>query len=227
MAMRLLYRAFHEAWLMGLYVQYGGLEATMAIEADMKASFQAQLDDAVRYDRALKKERKRAAKVREQNEKIAEWNTEHPELPPRNYLPIVPEPKRLPINLAMPILDRFVGIQAKKLSLPDVVSRLNELGESLDDGNEHFGIVYTMGYRTMSSIGPHPNLEVIQSYFDSTRVTNFVRLERRVRTPSAADLVNQLTLQQAAHLSFRVLGDIPGAVIPVTEEILARYLAAG
>jgi hypothetical protein len=126
----------------------------------------------------------------------------------------------------MPILDRFVNIESEKLSLPDVVSRLNELGESLADGNEHFGIVYIMGYRTMSSIGAHPNLEVIQSYFDSTRVTNFVRLERRARTPSAADLVNQLTLQQAAHPSFRVLGDIPGAVIPVTEEILARYLVS-
>ena len=225
MAMRLLYRAFHEAWLMGLYVQYGGLEATMAIEADMKASFQAQLDDAVRYDRALKKERKRAAKVRKHNEKIAEWNREHPELPRGVTSRSSPSRNASPSTLLCPFSIVLSTSRLRSSVFPTSCRVLNELGESLDDGDEHFGIVYTMGYRTMSSIGAHPNLEVIQSYFDSTRVTNFVRLERRVRTPSTADLVNQLTLQQVADLSFRVLGDIPGAAIPVTEEILARYLA--
>lgn len=227
MAMRILHRAFHEAWLMGLYVQYSGIEATMALESDMKASFQAQANEAALYDQVLATERQSAAQVRERNQQIEAWNRDHPNLVPRDLLPEIPEPSRVAINLAAPALERFADVEAKRLSLPDIISRLNTSAKSIGEGEEHFGIVYTMGYRTLSSIGPHPNLEVIQAYFDSTLPNNFVRLERQLRTPSAADLTRHVTLQCAAHLSERVLGPVEGANLSVTRQILSRYLSEG
>jgi hypothetical protein len=46
MATRILHRAFHEAWLVGLFVQYGGEDALTTIQADMVATYQAQANDA-------------------------------------------------------------------------------------------------------------------------------------------------------------------------------------
>jgi len=228
MATRILHRAFHEAWMMGLYIQYGGEEAVKAVVADMKATHLAQKRDAADYNAQLKKERKEARRIRRVNKSTEQWNLEHPDLPPRSLLTEVPEPQRPPLDLSIPALDRFGEIEAHSLNVQEVTRRLNRLGKNIEvGGDEHFGVVYTVGYRTLSSIGPHPNLEVIESYVDPGVLGNFVRVESNVRTPSAADLARHLSLQQTAHLSYRVLHPVPGANLPVTLEILARYLSMG
>jgi len=232
MALRIIGRALLEACLIGFYLHYGGLDAMEAIESDMKATLLAQQHEADRYDAALASEiksvRKWNRKVRKENPGRVKWNEGRSST--QDPLPLLsekPEPKRPKINLDLSIqLGRFSETSPGSLTIPTVVHRINELAKEKAPGEQNFGVIYTIGFRTLSTIGPHTNLQVLQSYFPADWSRNFLRLQASILSPSYADTAENTSLALVALLAKFVLGDVPGASTPVTDEILRRFEGA-
>lgn len=200
-----------------------------AIQSDMKATLLSQQNDADQHDMELASEIKRIRKwnrrVKKENPGRIQWNSQRASN--QDPLPLLsekPEPARPRINLDLSDqLNRFTDITPEPLTIPTVVHRINELSKEKAPGEQHFGVIYTIGFRTLSSIGPHTNLQVLQSYFPADWSRNLLRLQASILSPSYADTAENTSLALVALLAKLVLGDIDGASTPVADEILKRF----
>jgi hypothetical protein len=162
MALRILNRSLLEACLVGFYLHLGGLDALHALESDMKATLVTQQRDVSQYDAELRRELKSVRKhnktVRRDNEARAGWNrTRNNDTQRLPMLERTPEPTRPAVNLDLSSqLASFAGHTATSLKLPTVVHRINELAKAKYPREQNFGVVYTIGFRTLSSIRTSP-----------------------------------------------------------------------
>jgi hypothetical protein len=118
---------------------------------------------------AKRKARRRSRKTRADNAGKAQWNAQHPDELPKPFLdePYVPQQPEAGIDLTTRISD-FTGIQARGLSLSEIVDELTKLGPEHGFARESFAQVY-LYYRLMSGASAHPTLHLYDSYFEPPR----------------------------------------------------------
>lgn len=226
MALRIVSRAHLEAWLTGLYLHYGESEALDKLEADFKYTLEAQQHEADAYDRELAAEIKRAErknrKIRRDNDGIRLWNESHPDGPPKPTLDEIKIPTRPAIKLDLhEAIERGPHIVAKSLSVQEMTHALTRLAEDKAPGDEHFGVIYTIGYRGASTIGTHLNVNLLGSYLRGED-RNFFRIAKRVGTPTYASTSSYSALPATALLAHRILAR-RACESTVAVEVLQRF----
>jgi hypothetical protein len=220
-AARLLYRAHLEAWLVGLYIHYGGFDAVTRIAQDTRYHLEAANNDAANFDKWLKGEKKaaraRARRAEEANKVIRRWNDVHPNLPPKPLMvvPHVPQLRPSGIDLTDRITD-FGNVDARSLPVSEVVDILTRLAPEKGFGRESFRPLYLI-YWVLSSI-THPTLNVYDSYF---LPTGFIRTAPAPVNGSIGDNARITALHATAFLACAVLGD-QGCPTPVADELRTR-----
>jgi hypothetical protein len=227
MALRIVSRAHLEAWLTGLYIHYGEDEALKRMYAEFKKTLETQQQEADDYDRDLKieirKANRRNKKTRHDNEGKRKWNEAHPDETPRELLPEIRVPDRPEINLDLSAAIREgVEMEAKSLSVKEMTQALTHLAQEKAPGEEHFGVLYAIGYRGASTIGTHPNVNVLGSYLRGGEDSHFIRIAEEVHTPSYASTSRYSSLPSTALLAHRVLAR-RGCESQVAIEVLRRF----
>lgn len=97
LSVRMLGRAHMEAWLVALYIRFGGYEALLKVAKDARHSLEGIELEARQFDEWLAAEktaaRKSGKKVAKTNGGIAQWNEKNPDVPPKPLLdePYVPK----------------------------------------------------------------------------------------------------------------------------------------
>ena len=97
LSVRMLGRAHMEAWLVALYIHFGGCEALLKVAQDARHSLEGIELEARQFDQRLAAEktaaRRSGRKVAKANSGIAQWNEKNPDVPPKPLLdePYVPQ----------------------------------------------------------------------------------------------------------------------------------------
>ena len=93
LSIRMLGRAHMEAWLVALYIHFGGYEALLKVAQDARHSLEGIEREARQFDDWLAAEktaaRKSGRKVAKTNGGIAQWNEKNPDAHPK---PLLDEP---------------------------------------------------------------------------------------------------------------------------------------
>ncbi len=221
LAARLLGRAHLEAWLVALYIHYGGFEALTRVAQDTRHSLEATDNEAAQFDKWLtaeqKSARKRLRKVERANKGIAYWNEANPEGPTKPLLdaPYVPQLRPTGVDLSDRIA-AFGAYEARPLSVSDIVDALAKLAPVEGFGRESFRPLYLI-YRVLSAIGTHPTLNIFDSYFVPGV---FIRTAPVSVNGSMIDNARITALYSTAFLAGAVLGE-QGCSTPVADEIQA------
>jgi hypothetical protein len=118
---RMLGRAHMEAWLVALYVHFGGYEALLKVAQDARHSLEGIELEARQFDEWLAAERtaarKSGRKVAKTNGGIAQWNEKNPDVPPKPLLdePYVPQLSSTGLDLSS-LIEGFGPHEAQGLS---------------------------------------------------------------------------------------------------------------
>jgi hypothetical protein len=112
LSVRMLGRAHMEAWLVALYIHFGGYEALLKVAQDARHSLEGIELEATQFDEWLAAEktaaRKSGRKVATTNGGIAQWNEKNPDVPPKPLLdePYVPQLSSTGLDLSS-LIDGF------------------------------------------------------------------------------------------------------------------------
>jgi hypothetical protein len=221
MAARLLARTHLEAWLVALYIHYGGFEAVERVAQDTRYSLEATDNEASHFDQWLTSEqksaRKRARKVEQANSGITHWNEANPDAQAKALLnpPHVPQLRPTGLDLSDRIA-AFGEYEARPLPVSEIVDALTKLGPVKDFGRESFRPLYLI-YRVLSAIGPHATLNIFDSYLMPGRL---IRTAPVPINGSIVDTARITALHGTAFLASAVLGD-QGSPTPVADELRA------
>jgi hypothetical protein len=224
LAARLLARAHLEAWLVALYIHYGGFAAVERVAQDTRYSLEATDSEARQFDQWLtaeqKSARKRAWRVERAYNGITQWNEANPEAPAKVLLdpPYVPQLQPTGLDLSDRIA-AFGAYDARPLPVSEIVDALTKLGPAKGFGSESFRPLYLI-YRVLSAIGPHATLNIFESYLVPGR---FIRTAPVPINGSIVDTARITALHGTAFLASAVLGD-QGSRTPVADEFRARLM---
>lgn len=220
-AVRILGRAHVEAFLFGLYLHFGGYSALQRIANDTQASLEKTHRDLTEFEQwlraAKRKARRELRNVRNTNEGIKQWNREHPDVPQKSLLeePHVPQLLQTEIDLSQHVAQRSKHASAEEFTIPTVIAELNELAPQKGFGHESFVPMYHV-YRLISSAGPHPTLDLFESYLQSS--PGFVRPLDYPGKFTMIPPTRETSLYSTAFLAEWVLGDA-GDKTPVAHEV--------
>jgi hypothetical protein len=225
--LRLVARAHLEAWITALFLHYGEMDALEQVAGDLRYNLQTQQDHAMQYDKRLAAEHKRVRKLNERiqadNEQKTKWNSSHADQPQRELGTEVAMSNRPPIalDLSGPIAG-LSGVKAQRLPFSTIIAQLNKLAKEKAIGEENFDVLYIVIYRLLSTVGAHPSLELFNTYIQFAETDNFVRVRRKMNSPSFDPVVRHTSLMATAFLTNRVLAKAGGSS-PVADAILDRY----
>jgi hypothetical protein len=219
LAVRMLGRAHMEAWLVALYIHFGGYEALLKVAQDARHSLEGIELEARKFDEWLAAEktaaRKSGKKVAKTNSGIAQWNEKNPDAPPKPLLdtPYVPQLSTTNLDLSS-LIDGFGPHEAQDLSVSEIVDALTKWGPEKGFSRESFRPIYLI-YRTLSAIGTHASMHILDAYFVPG---GFIRVAPMPVNGSASDSVRATSLYGTAFLAARVQGE-RGIPTPVADEI--------
>ena len=222
LAVRLLARAHLEAWFVGLYIHYGGIEAVERVAQDTRYSLEGTQNDASQFDQWLaaeqKSARKRVKKVERANKGIEQWNEAHPDAPAKPLLdqPYVPQLQPTGLDLSDRIA-AFGDYEARPLPVSEIVDALSKLAPEKGFGLESFRPLYVI-YRVLSSIGTHASLNILEAYLVPGKPGGFIRIASLPINGSMIDNARITALHATAFLARAVLGE-QGSSTPVADEI--------
>ncbi len=170
MTVRVLGRAFLEAWLTALYIHFGGDEALERVAQDTLHQVTLSHKDLKDFDQRLQRDKgkatARAAKIRHDNAGIARRNAANPGQPatPLRDEPYIPQLTPTGIDISKRITEDFNGITPRPLPLTEIIDRLTQLGPEKGFAQETFRSIY-IHYRLLSAGGVHANMNVYDSYY--------------------------------------------------------------
>lgn len=176
----ILGRAHLEAWLVALYIHFGEFDAVVRLARDTRHNLEALRRESKEFDDRLataqKAARRQGRKVAKRNAALAGWNLRNPDqtAKPLQDAPYVPRltPTGLDLDDA---ISGFGEYEAQGLSVSEIVDWLTKNAPRLGFGRESFRPMYLF-YRTMSTIGSHANMSVLDRYFNQPRKGSFVRI---------------------------------------------------
>ena len=212
-------RAHMEAWLVALYIHFGGYDALIRVAQDARHSLEGIALEAKQFDEQLAAEKKAArkstTKVSKANNGIAQWNEAHPEEPAKSLHdePYVSQLSATALDLT-DLIEGFGEHEAQALTVSEIVDTLTKWGPEKGFGRESFRPIYLI-YRTMSAIGTHATMHILDSYFVPG---GFVRVAPMPVNGSAANAVRATALYGTAFLASHVLGE-QGFKTPAADEI--------
>ena len=154
LSVRMLGRAHMEAWLVALYIHFGGYEALLKVAQDARHSLEGIEFEARQFDEWLAAEkiaaRKSGTKVAKTNGGIAQWNEKNPDVPPKPLLdePYMPQLSSTGLDLSS-LIDGFGPHEAQGLSMSEIVDTLTKWGPEKGFSRESFRPIYLI-YRTLS-----------------------------------------------------------------------------
>lgn len=143
MTVRVLGRAFIEAWLTALYIHFGGDEALERVAQDTLHQVKLSDNDLKEFDQRLQRDKDkataRAAKIRHDNAGIARRNAANPAQPatPLGDEPYIPRLTPTSIDISKRIIEDFNGITPKALPLTEITDRLTQLGPEKASPRRH------------------------------------------------------------------------------------------
>lgn len=217
-AVRNLGRAHMEAWLAALYIHFGGYDALIRVAQDARHSLEGLDLEVKRFDEELAAEKKAARKSSEKvattNGGIAKWNEAHPDKPKSLHVePYVPQLSPTGLDLS-DLIAGFGEHEAQGLTVSEMVDTLTKWGPEKGFGRESFRPLYII-YRTMSIIGTHATMAILDSYFVPG---GFIRIAPIPINGSTIDNVRVTALYGTAFLAGHVLGE-QGFETPMADEI--------
>jgi hypothetical protein len=207
---RILGRAQFEAYLIGLYLHYGGEEALDALASDYRHSLKAWAHDIDNYRAmvAAEKERisRRNERIRRANRHRTARNLKYPDCEPLELIPELAEPtfESIDLDLSAPLL-RWSHVRPADLPLREVVGRLNRLLREDGDRAAAMELTYNYVYRSLSTFGAHTNVNVLDGYITG-RERNFRRVSAKTTNPPMAGAVAGGAIVLCAFLAQSVLG---------------------
>jgi hypothetical protein len=219
LSVRMLGRAHMEAWLVALYIHFGGYEALLKVAQDARHSLEGIELEARQFDQWLAAEkaaaRKSGTKVAKTNSGIAQWNGKNPDAPPKPLLdePYMPQLSSTGLDLSS-LIDGFGPHEAQGLSVSEIVDSLTKWGPEKGFSRESFRPIYLI-YRTLSAIGTHASMHILDAYFVPG---GFIRVASMPVNGSASDSVRASSLYGTAFLAGRVLSE-RGIPAPAADEI--------
>ncbi|MFE9454691.1 hypothetical protein [Streptomyces sp. NPDC006739] len=223
-AVRTLGRAHMEAWLLSLYIHFGGYPAVVRVGQDARYSLEGLDREAKAFNEQLAEQKeaalRRTDKVRRANEGITRRNRERVAGTPETPLLDVPHVPRLEPNIVdlSALIAGFDPHAARKLSVSEIVDTLTMWAPRLGFGNESFRPVYLI-YRWLSTVGTHATMHILDSYVDyGTGKSWFVRIAPETTTGSAIDSTLATTLYATAFAAEWVLS-AQGCPTEVSSEI--------
>lgn len=224
MAVRIMARAFMEAWLTALYIHFGGWEALERVVQDTAYQVKLVDNDLKDFDaglrRAKKEARKKTKAVSRANAGIARWNADNPSQPkPLHDEPYIPRLLPTGIDISKRLTEDLKGVNPRRLALKEVTDRLTELGPDKGFALETFQPLYIY-YRIFSAGSTHANINVFDAYYQPGRT--FDRAAAHPTDNSLAMPVRITALYCTAFLAGWVLLDA-GVAAPVATELRKRY----
>jgi hypothetical protein len=129
LSVRMLGRSHMEAWLIGLYIHFGGYEALLKVAQDARHSLEGIELEARQFDEWLAAEkaaaRKSSKKVAKTNGGIAQWNEKNLDAPAKPLLdePYVPQLSSTSLDLNS-LIEGFGPHEAQGLSVSEIVDTL-------------------------------------------------------------------------------------------------------
>jgi hypothetical protein len=147
LSVRMLGRAHMEAWLVALYIHFGGYEALLRVAQDARHSLEGIELEARQFDEWLAAEktaaRKSGRKVAKTNGGIAQWNEKNPDAPPKPLLnePYVPQLSSTGLDLNS-LIEGSGPHQAQGLSVSEIVDILTKWGPEKGFSRESFRPIY-------------------------------------------------------------------------------------
>jgi hypothetical protein len=227
--LRLLARAHLEAWMVAMFLFFGGYDALVEVAGDYRYNAQAQQHSFDQYNAHLAAEIKNVTKrnetIRAANANRGRWNANHPEERHLDMIDELPLPTRTPIELDLSdhlAMMEASGVPPAKLPLATLADRLNALSRESEGGDPTFDTTYSVAYRSLSSLGgAHPTIWVLQTYLSQEREDGFfVRTEPTTQPPSSmAASICRTALMTTAYLATRVCGGV-GQETPTADEIV-------
>jgi hypothetical protein len=199
LSVRMLGRAHMEAWLVALYIHFGGYEALLKVAQDARHSLEGIELEARQFDEWLAAEktaaRKSGRKVATTNGGIEQWNEKNPDVPPKPLLdePYVPQLSSAGLDLSS-LIDGFGPHEAQGLSVSEIVDTLTKWGPEKGFSRESFRPIYLI-YRTLSAIGTHASMHILDAYFVPG---GFIRVAPMPVNGSASDSVRATSLYGTA-----------------------------
>ena len=133
LSVRMLGRAHMEAWLVALFIHFGGYEALLKVAQDARHSLEGIELEARQFDEWLAAEktaaRKSGMRVAKTNSGIAQWNEKNPDVPPKPLLdePYVPQLSSTGLDLSS-LIEGFGSHEAQGLSVSEIVDALTKRG---------------------------------------------------------------------------------------------------
>jgi prefoldin subunit 5 len=134
LTVRVLGRAFIEAWLTALYIHFGGDEALERVAQDTLHQVKLSDNDLKDFDQRLQRDKgkatARAAKIRHDNAGITRRNAANPAqlATPLRAGPYIPRLTPTGIDISKRITEDFNGITSRSLPLTEITDRLTQLG---------------------------------------------------------------------------------------------------
>ena len=218
-SVRMLGRAHLEAWLVALYIHFGGFDALCRLAQEARHGLEGIDLEGKQFDQWLAAEKKAARrsgrKVAKTNSGIAYWNEANPHAPgkPLHDEPYVPRlsPTRLDLS---GLIKSFEPHEAQGLSVSEIVDALSTWAPEKGFGRESFRPIYLI-YRTLSAIGTHTTMHILDAYFVPG---GFIRVAPMPINGSICDNVRVSSLYGTAFLASHVL-NAHGIPTPVADEI--------
>jgi hypothetical protein len=222
LTLRILGRAQIEAMLFGLYVHYGGEYALKRMASDLRKDNETLIEEFRQWNRGLVRERFRTLRLTRKLEKqnaniyLKNFISGDGEQILIQELPYVPRPTYARIDEKAMMRD-LNGVVPRNLPLSEVVDWLTKNGPKLGLSKESFRPLYHI-YRIISSVGPHPNFLLYESYIDRPKG---MQMYRSIAIPRPGTDANQSlinTVFSTALLAESILGS-EGQSIPETRRI--------
>lgn len=219
LSVRMLGRAHLEAWLMALYIHFGGYEALLKVAQDARHSLEGIEQEGKEFDEWLAAEKKAARKsvkkVASVNTGISQWNEANPDVSAKPLLDEPYVPRLSPTGLDLgDLIEGFDPHEAQGLPVKNIVEALTKMGPDKGFARESFRPMYLI-YRTLSTIGPHANMNILDAYFVPG---GFIRIASTTINGSVSDSIRVTSLYATAYLASYVLGS-HGIATPVADEI--------
>jgi hypothetical protein len=225
MTVRILTRAFIEAWLTALYIHFGGYEAFERVVQGTAHQVKLTEQDLKEFDERLLQAKKTAKKrlkaVAKANVGITQWNAGNPSRPPKQVHdePYIPQLTPTGIDISRRLAKDLKGVKPRPLPLTEITDCLTELGPEKGFAQETFRPLYIY-YRMLSAGSAHANINTYDAYYQSG--PGFNRAAAQPTDDSLTMPLRITALYCTAFLIGWILLDA-GIPAPVATELRHRY----
>lgn len=217
---RLLARAHCEAWLVGMYLVFGGMAALEHVAGAYKRAIRVMQNELDALDKRIaaahRKTERKNVRIRKANARRQLRNASGGDARPLK--PEIPSSDLEKIGFDVSNSAAYnLDVPEAELRFAEVASRLGPMARHAGAKELNFELMYHLVYRGLSTLGAHPTLWVLDQYLSWPR--NFLRVSSAIDSAPIADGATYVALVMTAILSQQVL-QILGCETPEAEMVV-------